>query len=193
MKVIGLTGSLASGKSTVAVVFRKLGAVVINADTIAHKLIAPGGRCEKKVIKAFGPGILTRARIDRKKLAGIVFQKPRELKKLERIIHPAVARVIRYDLHKFKGTERKVVLEVPLLFEAGLDRLADVTLTVTSAQPKQLARARKHYGMGRAEALRRIKSQMPLGKKVQFSDLTIDNNGTKKQTEKQVKSLWQKL
>jgi dephospho-CoA kinase len=193
MKVIGLTGSLASGKSTVAGLLRRLGAVVIDADKIAHELIAPRGACEAGVVKAFGRKILTGKRIDRKKLAAVVFAHPARLKQLEAIVHPAVGRNLKEALKKYRETDKRVVLEVPLLFESGLDRLADVTVTVTARRPQQLVRAMKHYGMSRAQASARIRAQMPLGRKVRLSDFTIDNKGTKKQTEKQVKSLWQRL
>ena len=193
MFVIGLTGSLASGKTTVATMFKKCGAKVIHADNIVHQLLKPSGACYKKVVAFFGRDVCRGRHIDRKALATIVFRDARQRKKLESLIHPEVKKVIRRSLRKLKKTSATVVLDVPLLFESGLHKLVDVTVVVVSTQEKQLYRAHKYYTMTKAEALRRIKAQMPLRKKIQCADFIIDNNGTKKQTEKQVKLLWQKL
>jgi len=193
MFVIGLTGSLATGKSTVAACFKRCGARVISADELAHQAIKPGTSGYRRIIKEFGQGICAGSRIDRRKLAAIVFKQPAKLKKLEGIIHPSVIRTIKSELRLARRSRQWVVLEVPLLFEAGLNKCADVTGVVASTQAHQLQRARAHYAMSTADALRRIKAQMPLQKKIRLADFIIDNNGTKKQTEKQVKSLCQKL
>jgi len=191
MFVIGLTGSLATGKSTVAAFFRKRGAKVLSADSLAHQVIGPKGECFDAVIKHFGKGILHRGKIDRRRLGKIVFNDERELKKLERIIHPAVNRRIQKELNGYQRTNKKIVLEVPLLFEAGWEKMADITVVVATTKATQLKRAIR-LGMSQAEAAARIKAQMPLRKKIRRADFIIDNNGTKKQTEKQVNALCQK-
>ncbi|HLF18046.1 MAG TPA: dephospho-CoA kinase [Candidatus Omnitrophota bacterium] len=193
MLIIGLTGSLATGKSSVAGIFRRKGAKVIDADRLAHRLLEPRGACYASVIRVFGKDILKGKRIDRKKLAGAVFNSKRKLKQLEAIVHPRVGQLIKEELKRYKNRAKIVVLEVPLLFEAGLDRLADCVVVVKANQAIQLRRATRKLGISRAEALRRIKAQMPLRTKIRLADFIIDNNGTKNQTEKQVNALWQKL
>ena len=192
MFVIGLTGSLATGKSTVAAFFKKNGAKIISADRIAHQLIAPNGECFDPIIKHFGRGILRQGKIDRRRLGKAVFNDRRRLKKLEAIIHPAVRKRIRQELDGYQRTNKKIVLDVPLLFEAGWQRLVDVTVVVAATKETQLKRVSRS-GMSTAEAALRIKAQMPLRKKIRMADFIIDNNGTKKQTEKQVNALCQKL
>jgi dephospho-CoA kinase len=195
MRVIGLTGSLATGKSTVAGMFAKLGAKVLDADQIAHRQLRPGTPCYCAIIKRFGQEVLKGGRINRQAVAERVFKNRKLLSALNRIVHPSVRREIIKSIAHFKKTnpKAKVVLEIPLLFESGWDALTDTTIVVCSGQKKQIARARKSLGLTEAEAKRRIKAQMPLQKKIRKADMIIDNNGTFNQTQKQVKNLWQKL
>lgn len=195
MRVIGVTGNLGTGKSTAAAMFAKLGAKVLDADKIARRLLHPGEVCFDPVVKMFGADILTRGRIDRKKLAKRVFNDSRQLKKLERIIHPKVRKVISEEIKRLKqnGRTKIVVIDVPLLFEAKMNNLVDRSIVVTAAGATQVARAAKHLGITKAEAQRRIKAQMPLRQKIRLADMIIDNNGTLIQTKKQVKRLWEKL
>jgi len=192
MFVIGLTGSLATGKSTVTAFFKKKGARVISADRLSHQLIEPGGKCFDAVLKYFGRRILKNGKIDRRQLAAIVFKNKTKRRKLERIIHPEVVKHTLDELKRYEGTNKRIVLEIPLLFEVGWHDLMDVTVVVTASEAAQLKRAQRS-GMSTAEAALRIKAQMPLRKKIRMADFIIDNNGTKKQTEKQVNALWQKL
>jgi len=195
MIVIGLTGSLATGKSTVAAIFRKKGAVVLDADKTAHRLIAPGGNCTKAVIRRFGNRILRNGTIDRRKLGGIVFNDERALKKLMRIIHPAVEKEFRKEISAYRkgGKVKVVVMDVPLLFESGLDRLADVTVTVASSQRDQIIRAKRKFKITREQALKRIKNQMPLRRKILLSDIIIDNRGSLKDLKKKADAVWNRL
>jgi dephospho-CoA kinase len=195
MMVIGLTGSLATGKSTVAEKFRRKGAAVINADQTAHELLAQNGACKKAVVKTFGLGILTLGRIDRKKLGRIVFNDAVALKKLTRVIHPAVIKEFRRKISDYRkgGKVRVVVMDVPLLFESGMDRLADVTITVKAARQEQIARAVRRFNITKSEALKRIKNQMPLSKKILLSDIIIDNRGSLKNLNAQADAVWNKL
>jgi len=192
MYSIGLTGSFGSGKTTVAKMFESLGARVLNADKIAHKLIAKNGRCHKRVVKAFGKEILTRGVIDRNKLAGVVFNDFRKKKKLEQIIHPEVIKELKARLAQYKKNKRVkiAVIDVPLLFESGLDRVVDATLVVKANREKQISRNIKRRGLTRAEILKRIKGQLSVKKKIRLADFVVDNRGDSKKTRRQVKEIW---
>jgi dephospho-CoA kinase len=155
----------------------------------------PDGRCYPCVIKAFGSGIVRRGRIDRKELAAIVFQDGKALKKLADIIHPQVSMEIKKRIEDYRQTGFRgvVVMEVPLLFESGFDRYADIAILVTARRQQQIARASKHLNISPAEAMRRLRMQMPLKDKIRLADMIIDNSRTKRQTQKQVDKIWQKL
>jgi len=189
MRVIGLTGSLGSGKSTVAAMFTDLGAKVLDADKIAHQQITPKGECFRKVISVFGKGILTAGRIDRKKVAQRVFGDIRQLRELEQIIHPVVRKVIktRIQQHKAKKGTGVLVIDVPLLFESKLNEYVDFSIVVKVNRGAQITRATKQLGMSKIDVERRIKTQMSLQQKIRLADVIIDNNGTLTNTKKQVK------
>lgn len=195
MLAIGLTGGLASGKSTVASMFARLGAKVMDADRIAYEMTKPGGRCFKPIVKKFGKGILSKKRIDRRKLAAIVFADKNKLKQLERIVHPVVQNEIREKIQqeKRRGEHKLMVIEVPLLFESGINRDVDLTIVVKSKTSQQIQRAVNHIKITRQEARRRIQNQMPLTDKIRLADIIIDNSHSKQTTQKQVQRIWQKL
>lgn len=186
--IVGLTGSFASGKSTVAGLFRSFGARVIDADKIAHSLARPGSEIYKRIIDIFGRGILKDSgMIDRAKLARIVFGNKRLLKRLNKAVHPAVIRIIKKKIDSTTG--KVIVLDAPLLMEAGLEGVADKLIVVTVTPKKQIERARRRTGLGRLDILKRINAQIPLSRKVRLADFIIDNNGTVKETRKQVLQL----
>ncbi len=195
MHVIGLTGSLGSGKSTVARMFADLGAKVIDADKIAHQQMRLGAPCFRPILKMFGKDILTSGKIDRKKVAAQVFRDPKKLRKLEKIIHPVVRKALLAKIKQYKRSKRNrvVVIDVPLLFEAKLNDCVDCSIVVKADQVTQIARAGKFLGITKSEAERRIKAQMPLRQKIRLADMIIDNNATLKQTQKQVKQTWERL
>jgi len=193
MRVIGLTGSLGTGKTTVAKMFAKLGAKVLNADRIAHQLMTPKDACFKKVIASLGKEILTAGCIDRRKVAACVFSNMRKLRLLEKVIHPAVRKIIRGKIQKLKRRKGVIVIDVPLLFESKLSKDVDYSIVVKTNRATQMARVTKKLGMTKADAERRIKAQMPLRQKIRLADITIDNNGTLTNTKKQVKRIWEKL
>ncbi len=189
--IIGLTGSFGSGKSTVARIFARHGAAVVDADRLAHRLIAPGTDIYRKVVKAFGAGILDRkGKIAREKLGRLVFRDKGKLELLNRMIHPEVKRIIR---ERIRAAQNVVVLDVPLLFEAGMDRLCNKTIVVFCDRTVQLRRLSLKRGLTTPEALLRLNSQMPLEKKVRLADFVIDNSGSIKKTKKQVSELRRKL
>lgn len=195
MLVIGLTGNFGTGKTTVASLFAELGAKVIDTDKMAHRLMREDRACTKKIIKEFGKSILTLGHIDRKKLGDIVFVDSRRLKKLERIIHPKIIKEIK-DKIAIYGKKRKgkvLVIDVPLLFESGLDKHVDVIIAVKADLEKQIQRTMKCLSLTRQEISNRIHAQMPMKEKLLLSDIIIDNRGTIQRTKSQVKKIWQEL
>jgi len=173
MILIGLTGGVATGKSTVAAMFARCGAVIIDADVLAHQVVEPGKPAWREIVKTFGKDILNPDRtIDRHRLGAIVFRSPAKRTQLERIIHPRVAREQQRLAREAtrKNPHAVVMYDVPLLFEAGIDKRVDITIVVTANQETQIARLNKRNGLSRTEALRRIKSQMPMAQKRRLAD-----------------------
>jgi len=190
MTVIGLTGGFATGKSFVASIFASYGARVIDADRIAHRLTRKGTPAYRRIVRTFGPSILTRGgAIDRRKLAGVVFADRRKRLTLERIVHPGVVREIGRRITGARP-DAVVVIDAPLLIEAGLERLVDRLVVVTASRERQIERGVKKFGMTREEARRRIAQQMPLALKARMADFVIRNNGTKPETKKQARKVW---
>jgi len=186
--ILGLTGSFGSGKSSVARIFKSLGADIIDADKLAHGCITPGSPAYEKIISTFGKGILKKNRvIDRKKLARIVFGNVNLLIKLNDIIHPQVIRIIK---SKIKSLQSKViVLDAPLLLEAGLDKIVDKLIVVKINRAEQIKRIRKRDHLTSEDILKRIKCQIPLSQKLRLADFVIDNSGAIEQTKTQVKKI----
>ena len=195
MFIIGVTGSLKTGKSTVAGMLARLGAKIIDADRLAHQEILSKGQCFKTIVRAFGKNIIVKGEIDRRKLAQIVFSDTKKLAKLENILHPVVIREIKKQIQALrrKKSHQIVVLDVPLLFEAGLDKLVDLTIVVTASRKTQIQRAIKKLHLSKQEALRRIKAQMPLKEKLRWADCVINNDGNLNKTRKKVTLLWQNI
>jgi len=192
MLIVGLTGSLGSGKSTVAGIFKSFGAKVIDADAITRELLAPGGKAEKKVAKVFGHAILCANKINRVALANIVFHDPRELKKLTEILYPIGLKQIKKQIVEHKNA-KLIILDVPLLFESGWDKLSDVNIVVQSNQKIQIKRIQKSRSLSEADIKRRIQCQMPIKEKLQRADIVIDNRGSLAQTRVQVRAIVHRL
>jgi dephospho-CoA kinase len=177
MILVGLTGGVATGKSTIANLLKRYGAVVIDADELAHEVVAPGKPAWREIVSTFGRRILDPDRsINRHALGAIVFRDKSKLRRLERMIHPRVARqqVCLTRQAARKDPRAVVIYDVPLLFETGIDKRVDTTVVVTADRDTQIARLRKRNGLSRAEAIRRIRSQMPLSKKIRLADIVID-------------------
>lgn len=193
MKIIGLTGGFGTGKTFVSSILRSLGAKVIDADKIAHDCLKKNGPVRRKVLKAFGRGVLSSGgSIDRSKLAEKVFGSRKKLAKLERIIHPEVIRSIMAGIARARFGQT-VVIDAPLLIEAGLDRIADTIIVVKTSRSRQIARCMKKFGMDRRDVERRIAGQIPLNKKVRMADFVIDNNGTMSETRKKTENVWREI
>jgi dephospho-CoA kinase len=189
--VIGITGGFCTGKSKVEGLFKKFGAKIIDLDKLAHAALSPGTNCFKKIIKEFGNDILVNKYIDRPLLARKVFGNKKQLARLNSIIHPIVikemANIIKRHKHKL------IVVEAPLLFEAGLKKYFDYIVVVKANQENQISRAIRKTGLDRRDVLKRINSQWPIGKKVQMADFVIDNNNSFGKTAKQVNVFWNNL
>ena len=196
---VGLTGGIATGKSTVATIFHELGCYVLEADKIAHMFIAPGGAAYDDVVLEFGPGILTAdGRVDRPKLGAIVFSDPERLAQLNAIVHPhvlaeqdrALAVIERAEPHAI------AVVEAALLIEAGYKDRLDF-LVVTWCTPEQQLARLTQQGAGRGltieQARQRIAAQMPLEEKNRLADEVIDCSGTLEHTREQTMALFAKL
>ncbi|MCM8771058.1 MAG: dephospho-CoA kinase [Candidatus Omnitrophica bacterium] len=190
---IGLTGSWGTGKTTVAGMFKRLGAKVIDADKIAHRLIQPHTLIYQKLISVFGKKILKKncTAIDRKKLARIVFSKKTFLTKLNKIIHPEVIRTIKERIKKDKS--KIIILDAPLLIETGLDEIVDKLIVVKTSRDKQINRLKEKTGLSKKEISKRISYQLPLSYKIKKADFVIDNNGRREDTFVQVRQIWDKL
>lgn len=189
MKIIGLTGSFGSGKTTIAKLFRKQGAIIIDVDDIVHSLYRPQSPSWKKLKRQFGDGILNNDKtLNRRKLAEIVFFDKRQLRKLCYIIHPAVIRQIKERLKKIKRKSKSalVIIDAPLLFEVGLQKIVDFTICVCLPRHLQVKRLLKNSGFSRRQIEARIRSQLPLGQKKKKSDFVIDNSGPLIKAEKQL-------
>ena len=196
MILVGLTGGVATGKSTVAKMFKQCGAAVINADLLARQVVEPGKPAWRAIVKLFGRTVLNQDRsLDRQTLGSIVFHNPKKRRQLERIIHPCVAREQQRLVHRIakRKPHAVVIYEVPLLFEAGVDKRVDKIIVVTVDRNTQIARLSKRNGLSRAEALRRIKSQMPLAKKIQQADHVLNGTLSRPSLRKQVGQLFNSL
>jgi len=192
MIVVGLTGGIATGKSTVAEMFKRCGATIIDADRLARNMVQPGKPAWREIVKCFGKSILSPDRtINRHALGAIVFHNRSKLRQLERIIHPRVAREQARLVRRIaKRTPRAVAIyEVPLLFETGVDKRVDTIIVVTADRETQIARLKKRNGLTRAEALRRIKSQMPLAKKARLADVVLNGAEPRSRLKHEVRDL----
>jgi len=195
MLVIGVTGGLGTGKSTVARMFGELGAVVIDADAIAHEVMEPKRLAWREVVRAFGKEILNEDEtINRKRLGERVFRDPEARRQLEAIVHPQVLRRIKQRLHRLKRHRRirVVVVDVPLLVETGSQSLVEAVVVVTT--PPDVQRQRLiGRGMSEADAATRLRAQWDLAAKAAVADYVVDNADGVEQTRRQVIQLWKRL
>jgi dephospho-CoA kinase len=187
--VIGLTGVFGSGKTTVSHLFRELGATVIDADLIAHEALWKGSPVYEELTALFPEATKDQKGLDRKSIAQIVFKDAKRREELEKRVHPYVRTRMEEEVADSEGI---VILEVPLLFEAGFDWFCDATLTVEAPEDVMLKRL-QDKGWKADEVRARWKAQMPLSEKIKRSDYEIHNAGDLEETKKEVKAIWQKL
>ncbi|MDP7415454.1 MAG: dephospho-CoA kinase [Dehalococcoidales bacterium] len=195
MKVIGLTGGIGSGKSTMAQFLAELGAVIINADEVGHKVSQSGTDVWREVIATFGSQIITQDKvIDREKLATIIFNDAEARVKLNRIMHPPIYRMVRAQIDRYRRQGIKVVvLEAPLLLEVGWTSLVDEVWVTTTDETKVLERLRKRSGLSESAARARIRSQLPSKERIKHTDVAIDNDGNLAELKIKVEELWENL
>ena len=193
---VGLTGGIACGKSTVADMFVRRGAYSIDFDVLAHNVQKPGRTAWEKVVGYFGEDILLPdKKIDRSKLATLVFSEPEKLTALNQIVHPYVFLEWNDYLEKIARREKNAIIiaSVPLLFETGRQSLFDVTVVVSTSREIQLKRLIARNNLGIQEAQKRIDSQMPIEQKAALADMVIDNSSSVEKTEKRVEEVWRNL
>ncbi|PRS44271.1 dephospho-CoA kinase [Bacillus sp. RJGP41] len=190
-QIIGITGGIASGKSTVSLYLQELGFTIVDADLASRAVVEPGEEAYHQVVKAFGEDILlTDGNIDRVKLGSIIFNDQEKRLLLNGIVHPAVRNWMRLKTEAaLSSGEETVFMDIPLLFESKLTFMVDKTLLIYVDEQVQLKRLMSRNGLSEAEALARINSQMPLADKKALADAVIDNNGDINETKRQVKAI----
>lgn len=195
MILIGLTGGIASGKSTISKMLKELGAEVIDADLVAREVIQPRSAAWREMVEAFGKGILNDDRtINRRRLGSLVFPDPKAVERLNAITHPRILKRIqeRVEEARRRGV-RVLVIDAPLLIEAGMVPMVDEVWVVKVDPDTQITRlmARDHFTF--QEALNRLNSQMPLEEKLKYAHRVIDNKGTPEETRAEVTRIWNDL
>ena len=196
--IVGLTGGIVGGKSTVASMFRDLGAKILDADILGHSVILPYKPAWKKIVKLFGEDILRKdLTINREKLGKIVFADQALLKKLNEITHPEIIKLIKKEINlardKTHNQEKILIIDAALIYEAKIDRLMDKIIVVYIDEDEQIKRLIKRNNLSKDEASQRVKSQIPMKEKIKMADYVIDNNDTLDKTKKQVEKIWQEL
>jgi len=195
MKIIGLTGGIASGKSTVSAMLKKKGYPVLDADKIAWQLAEPHQPLWQEYRNRYGDKVLHEDKtLNRQAVADIVFANPQERQWMDGMAHPIIKAEIKRQLAELKNNGCKVVfLDVPLLYESGWDAMADITWVVYVSQKKQVQRLYRRNGFSEEEAERRISVQMSMEEKRARAQVVIDNNGNIGQLRQQVRALLAKL
>ena len=193
--VIGLTGGIATGKSTATAFLREAGIPVIDADEVARAVVEPGQPALAELAAAFGPSILLPGgSLDRKRLGDLVFGDAAARQRLNAITHPYIHQAIGVQTEALAATGTQfIVLDVPLLFESGMDRDVDRVWVVAASAAQQLARLMERDALSEAEARRRIESQMPLADKIRRADAVIDNSGSREATRTRLRYLLEAL
>jgi dephospho-CoA kinase len=189
--VVGLTGSIGSGKTTTSALFQKLGAYVVSADALAKQATKPGADCLQEIREHFGDSfILPSGELNRKRLASNVFSNPAERLVLEAIIHPRVANLA-IECFKHAPPGAVVIYDCPLLFEAGLaNRGFRKIILVTTPTEAAISRICARSGLTRSEAMARLEAQMPLNEKIARADIVIDNSGSLQDLERRVSEVY---
>jgi len=192
--VVGLTGGIASGKSTVANMLKEQSIPVIDADVIARDVVAVGEKAYEQIVEAFGEEVLNEDKsINRAKLGSIIFQDEPKRKKLNEIVHPAVRKEMMRQQELYRNENKPlIVLDIPLLFESNLTHLVEKIIVVYVDENTQLDRLKKRNGYSTKEALSRINAQMPLREKVTKADEVINNNGTMEESKEQLLAILEK-
>jgi dephospho-CoA kinase len=192
MIIVGLTGSVGTGKSTVTNFFRKLGAYIIDWDELARKVTHPHSKAWKEIVEHFGKGILNDdLTIKRQKLAEIVFSDKEKVAKLNQIVHPEVFKEDERIAGEIKSLDPDalIIKDIPLLFEVARPISVDKVVVVSASEQTQLRRL-EEKGMSRKDAQNRIRSQLPLEEKIKSADFVINNDGPPEETKRQVEEIY---
>jgi dephospho-CoA kinase len=194
--VVGLTGGIASGKSTVSCYLRELGAKIIDADVLARELVLPHSPAWQEIVNHFGAEILTKdGFLQRKKLGEIIFQSPTERKVLNKILHPKIKdkTIELIKLFRQKKDFPLLVIDAPLLIEAEMTEMVDEVWVVAIPEELQLQRLKARDNLSTLEAQKRIATQMSLQEKLKFASRVIDNSGSREETRRKVFILWKQI
>ena len=194
MLLVGLTGGIGSGKSTVARLLKKRGAVVFDADLLAREAVEPGTPGHAAVIERFGADVLAPGgELDREALASIVFADPSARRDLEEIVHPEVRRLFAEGSEAYRDTDSVVVFSAPLLVETGMHTAFEILVVVSATVATQIQRLMRQRGMSEPSIRARIDAQAPLEDKAAVADFLVDNEGTLAELQSQVERLWHDL
>ena len=194
-KVIGLTGGIGSGKSTVSQLLAELGAVILDADKVGHEAFKPNTEAWHEVVATFGQQILTPGgEVDRKKLGAIVFSQPESLSRLNQIMHPRMYDMMKAQIEEYRrqGVD-VVVLEAAILIEANWTSLVDEVWVTVAPEAAVLERVKKQRGLDEGQTLARIRSQLSTEERVKHADVVINNDGDLDEVKAKVKELWARL
>ena len=189
--ILGVTGNIASGKSSVCRQLARRGALVVDADQLAREVVEPGGPVLEQLVAAFGEDILKAdGSLDRQCLGDLVFSDPSARERLNAIIHPAIAALSVTRLQELRAAAPLIVYEAPLLFEVGAETRVDKVLVVTIDPEVQLARLMERDRLDQQSAQQRIDAQMAQEQKIAHADYVIDNSASQEETMAQVERLW---
>lgn len=194
--LLGVTGGIASGKSTVTKMLEEMGAPPIDMDLLAREVVEPGTPAWKEIVACFGESVLFKdGTLDRKKLSKIVFKDPEKRKRLEGFTHPRINEAFakRVEEITWRVPDPIILADVPLLFEAGLQQQFHKVLVVYVPPDIQIERLMQRDGISRAAAMRILKAQLPIEEKARRADFVIRNEGTLEETRAQVKEVWKEL
>jgi len=194
--LIGLTGGIASGKSTVAGFLKEMGSVIIDFDILARQVVMPGEKAWAEIVEYFGDDILLDNReIDRKKISRIVFFETEKRKILEGFTHPAIGEAFIMEVAKISSSGDNVIIQavVPLLIECNMQELFNAITLVYIPMEKQVLRLTERDEITRDRAMNIINAQMPINEKIRYADYVINNDGPIEQTRTQTQGLWEKL
>ncbi len=192
MKIIGLTGGIGSGKSTVSRFLAELGAIILDADKVGHEALKPGSEVREHVVNEFGKSMVTASGdIDRTKLGELVFNNPAARSRLNQIMHPPMYKMVKTQLEKYRqqGAD-EVVLEVPLLIEAGWNSLVNEVWVTVASEATVLNRIRERTGLSEQEARARINAQLSNEERIKHADVVIETDCSLDELKAKVLGLW---